>query len=305
MSRLRAFAFATWLLTGVLCDQEFINPPAFGRSLDYSRNPVYTEGSTVNIVWTAGELGKKCSLVLYQLNETDGQTVGDWEFLTRDAVDVTSYSWLVGTGKNLSESNLFFFSYYQEEKFVSNMNSHYFNLEAKDTKDQSSSSSSTSLSATSSATLSASSTASPSISTSISKPTTSSSVTSNPTSEPTSTSSSDSKSSTSLRSSDGFTMGALIGVGVGILVMIILCVGAGFFWLRRRKRRRNVVNVLPPSPKTDYRQNNGSYYGSNLNEAPPRSPAEMGQDWGSYAAHHDRQARQAREMSAEPVRYEM
>jgi hypothetical protein len=114
MFRLAAFfAPVVWLLTGVSCRMEFINPPPFGTKGDFSQNPIYVEDSTVNIAWTEGEKELGASLVLYQLNETDGQWFGEMEYLTRTkphiptlrsrviltiqiegAVRVTRYSWL-------------------------------------------------------------------------------------------------------------------------------------------------------------------------------------------------------------------
>ena len=83
MSRLVAFVFLGFLLTGASCIIQFINPPPFGPPRDFSSNPTYASGSTVDVVWTGVEEGKRVSIVLYQLNETDGQWFGDMEYLTR------------------------------------------------------------------------------------------------------------------------------------------------------------------------------------------------------------------------------
>lgn len=60
---------------------EFINPPPFGEVGDFSNNPIYTVGSTVNVAWTSGEPGKPTSLCLFQLNGT--QYLYPFEYLTR------------------------------------------------------------------------------------------------------------------------------------------------------------------------------------------------------------------------------
>ncbi|KAH8730316.1 hypothetical protein GQ44DRAFT_607070 [Phaeosphaeriaceae sp. PMI808] len=301
MFRLATFAVMAWLLTGVSCLMEFINPPPSGKMGDFSGNPIYAEGSTVNIAWTKGEENKGASLVLYQLNETDGRWFGDMEYLTQSAVGVMRYFWLVGTRKDLSVSNLFYLSMFQEGKSVSDSNSRYFNIKAKNAKEQSTSSSSISPSSTSSAMSSVSSTTSPSASASTSNKPTSFSPTSKPTSAP----NSDIQSNSLPQSSNSFPTGTKIGIGVGIPVALVLCLGAGLLLFRRRKKIDNIAMAAPPYPHNDYPHHNGSYYGSNLNEAPPKSPVEMGQHGEPYVACHGCQAKQAVSMNAEPVRYEM
>ncbi|KAH7355734.1 hypothetical protein BKA66DRAFT_429698 [Pyrenochaeta sp. MPI-SDFR-AT-0127] len=301
MFRLATFAFVAWLLTSVSCLMEFINPPPFEKTGDFSGNPTYAEGSTVNIAWTKGEENKGASLVLYQLNETDGQWFGDMEYLTQGAVGVTRYSWLVGTRKDLSVSNLFYLSMFQEGKSVSDSNSRYFNIEAKNSKEQSKLSSSIPPSSTSSATSSLSSTTSPSASASTSNMPPSFS----PTSEPTGAPNSDIQSSSSPQSSNNFPIEAKIGIGVGIPVLLVLCLAASLLLFRRRKKIDNIAMAAPPCSHNGYPYHNGNYYGSNLNEAPPKSPVEIGQHGESYVAYHDRQAKQAVSMNTGPVRYEM
>jgi hypothetical protein len=83
MSRLVILLLVSYLLTGASCLIEFINPPPSGQTGDFSSNPTYAVGSTVNVAWTNGEENKGVSIVLYQLNETNGQWFGDMEYLTR------------------------------------------------------------------------------------------------------------------------------------------------------------------------------------------------------------------------------
>lgn len=60
---------------------EFINPPPFGKFGDFTNNPIYTVGSTVNVAWTSGEPGVPTSLCLFQLNGTE--YLYPFEYLTR------------------------------------------------------------------------------------------------------------------------------------------------------------------------------------------------------------------------------
>lgn len=83
MSRLVALVLLSCLLTHVSCLISFINPPPFGTKGDFSENPTFAVGSTVNVAWQGGEDGVGVSIVLYQLNQTDGQWFGDMEYLTR------------------------------------------------------------------------------------------------------------------------------------------------------------------------------------------------------------------------------
>lgn len=189
------------------------------------------------------------------------------------------------------------------------MNSHYFNIEAKEAKEQSplQTSSSTSPSSTTSVASNVSSTPSPPITSSTSNQPPSSSSTSEPTSKPTSATNPENQSISSGQPSNNFPVGTVVGIGVGILVVLVICFGAGLVLFRRRKNKRKmkIFPVSSPYPQIDYRNNNGSYYGSNLNEAPPRSPVEMSHHRDSFVPHHDRRDRQAGSVEAEPVRYEM
>jgi hypothetical protein len=78
-------------------------------------------------------------------------------------------------------------------------------------------------------------------------------------------------------SSDSFPLGAKIGLGVGIPVALILGLVAGWLLFRRHKKR-DVVHELPVVQSEQYKYyQDGNYYGSNINEAPPKSPVEMSQ----------------------------
>lgn len=63
---------------------EFINPPPFAATTDFSLNTIYVEGSILNIEWTAGPAGNNTSLTLWQLNGT--QYLQPFEYLTRKSI---------------------------------------------------------------------------------------------------------------------------------------------------------------------------------------------------------------------------
>jgi hypothetical protein len=232
---------------------------------------------------------------------------------TENAVDIKRYSWLVGTRKNLTVSNLFYLSVFQEGKGPSDSNSHYFYIE--DTQVSEATSSSAAPSSTAASSTSASSTTSNASSAS---PTSSTTPTSNASSVPTSTPTSGTTNATNLpaqaASAEGFPTAAKIGIGVGIPVALIAGLIAGWLLFRRRKKNDHATPSYVPdinqieSPTSQYPvadqykyYNNGSYYGANMNEAPPKSPVEMDQTqrngWGGETA------KPATE--AVPVRYEM
>lgn len=59
----------------------FTNPPNMAKWNDFSDNPVYVEGSSVNIVWQA-PTNIATSVTCYQANLTDGYVIGDFEYIT-------------------------------------------------------------------------------------------------------------------------------------------------------------------------------------------------------------------------------
>ncbi|KAF1355937.1 hypothetical protein EJ07DRAFT_157928 [Lizonia empirigonia] len=305
MARLVAFVLLGCLLTGVSCLVQFINPPPFGQIGDFSGNPTYAAGSTVNIAWTNVEEGKGVSIVLYQLNETNGQWFGDMEYLTQGATGVTSYSWLVGTRKNLSTSNLFYLSIYQEGKAVSDSNSHYFNIENRDATVPSISSSSNSPSSTSSGASSAKSGASPTTNFLANASTSSQLPSLASTNAPISVSSSATQSSSSVTSSNNFPATAKIGIGIGIPAALAVGIGADFFLFRQHKKKSNIVISTTAVPHTEYQHHGGGYHNSNVNEAPMKSPVELSYYGDPYIAYHNHQAKRAVDKDDGIVHYEM
>jgi hypothetical protein len=81
--RLVLFVLHSSLITAVL-SVEFINPPPFVETTDFSLNTIYVEGSNLNIQWTAGPPENNTSLTLFQLNGT--QFLQPFEYLTRTLI---------------------------------------------------------------------------------------------------------------------------------------------------------------------------------------------------------------------------
>ncbi|CAE7026491.1 hypothetical protein P3342_005783 [Pyrenophora teres f. teres] len=301
MSRLVAWTLVAGLFTHVYGLMRFINPPPSGRIGDLSNSPTYNAGTIVNVGWTPGEEGGGVSLVLYQQNETDGVWFGDMEYLTQNAVNITNYSWLVGTRKNLTLSNLFYLSVFQEGKGPSDSNSHYFYIEDNRTKESDSSSSS----------LISSTLISQGVPTGIPTSTlTGSPASSTPTnaatiSVPTGSVTNAPSLSTQETPSDAFPLGAKIGLGVGIPVALILGLAAG--WLLFQHHKKNGVAPSYPADEIPTTQNvqyksygNAGYYGGNMNEVPAKSPVEMAHGFHTWKAEP-----QSKPTTPAIVRYEM
>ncbi|KAK3294557.1 uncharacterized protein B0H64DRAFT_190184 [Chaetomium fimeti] len=220
---MRPLRFLTAFLPCVLADMDFINPPPFGAVGDVSKNPTYVIGSVVEVAWTPGGEGKQTSLTLWQLNATTAEFFGSMQYVTRKVVDVSTFTWIVATTKDLSVSNMFFLSIFEEGKANADANSHYFNLTRNsDTRP-------TAAEASSSA----------SSETRIAPTSTSATVPAETTTDPAATSSAPSSESPS-----GLDSGAKIGIGVAIPCAAILGVVAGYLIFRRRKR----MNEPPAAP---------------------------------------------------------
>jgi hypothetical protein len=108
-------------------------------------------------------------------------------------------------------------------------------------------------------------------------------------------------------------LAAKIGIGAGIPAALAIGLGIGFLLFRRRKKKDATFKVTtldsgsPYSPDQNHKsyRTNGNFYGSNLNEAPPKSPVEMAPRRGEsyYAPQHNHVPRQSPEVVT--VRYEM
>lgn len=259
------------LLCSVLCI-DFINPPPFGREGDFSSNPIYPEGSTITIAWTSDKADKPVSLTLVQLNGTEWMMPMEYIFrrsafsprlrlrhsnrvliyYVESVVNKTDFTWLVGTTKNLTLSNMFYLSIFEEGATTSDSNSHYFNISSKD------------LSPTIS-----SITATPSIPFLSTAPVSTPTEASIPTSAPSNAQTSPPPSPPS----GGSSTGAKIGMGIGIPLALALGIGAGFLLFRHRRNRDNIKTRVPDSaPQMEYYKSN---YGGEAVEVPLRSPVEM------------------------------
>ncbi|KXX79651.1 Proline-rich receptor-like protein kinase PERK1 [Madurella mycetomatis] len=110
-----------------------LRPPSFTGRRDPSEHPVHVMGSTINLQWTQPE-GRRFSVVLYQLSDTQAAnfngefTPGSFEFITRDSVDLTSFTWVVATAQNLSYSSMFSIAVWQEGAQVTDSATNIFNI---------------------------------------------------------------------------------------------------------------------------------------------------------------------------------
>lgn len=59
------FAFAG-LLPPAMGAMEFINPPPYVTTSDYSRNPTYAEGESVEVAWSDGAEGEQAIVKLWR-----------------------------------------------------------------------------------------------------------------------------------------------------------------------------------------------------------------------------------------------
>ncbi len=64
------------LLTRVLGVMIFINPPPIGPLDDFSHNPIYPVGSTVEVQWTRGVPDQGVSLTFFQMNGRTPRILG-------------------------------------------------------------------------------------------------------------------------------------------------------------------------------------------------------------------------------------
>ncbi|KAL1861689.1 hypothetical protein Daus18300_008657 [Diaporthe australafricana] len=240
---------------------------------DFSDNVVYVKGASVNIVWQAPQ-NIATSVTLYQANLTDGNVIGDFEYITKSVVNATEFQWRVITDKDLALSNVFLLSIYIEGGTVVEASSHYFNISSKSVDSTTTTGSSILSSTTSSSTTSSS--------VSVDVPTSTESSLSTSTST-------DSTTTPSTASSNGVSKGAMIGMGVAIPCAIILGLAVGwFFFGRRRRRQQNGQNHAPggdssrdamtsPEHSSMYAASqpsqHGQFYGAVPRESSPR--AEM------------------------------
>ncbi|KXX73316.1 Very low-density lipoprotein receptor [Madurella mycetomatis] len=221
---------------------EFVNPPLPGDTGDFSENPVYEVGSSLEIVWTPAPEGVPVSVVMWQEDIGNEGLSSGHEDIVLNAVDLTRFSWIVGTRKNLEASPVFFFGIFERGQNSPSATCHYFNItrpEAGTTTEPSSTgtSTSTSISSTSAASTS----------------TTESSGTNNI--APTVGANAGENVEEDVEDAAGLSTGAAIGIGVAIPCALILGAIAGYLLVRRRKREADT-----PAPPI-YSDANGGQLG--------------------------------------------
>ncbi|KAB2101070.1 hypothetical protein AG0111_0g11177 [Alternaria gaisen] len=258
---------------------QFIVPPSNPRPLDFSNAQVYYLGDKLTIYWTEPPAGIASSILLWQANRTTGVLVGDKQYITQSVVNKTDVAWPITTDFNLTLSNLFQLTLYQEGEVDPVDFSQYLYLEDK------ADSASASISSASSSLLS-SSTASATISSFGAGGSTQTNV---PTTVPMPSSASPASS---------FPTSAKIGVGVGIPVALLLGLIIGFLLFRHHKKKR-VDRPKTPSHQVAEQYKYG-HYAPPLNEAPPGSLIEL--DPQHAAGVH---AHKPPNDGAPPARYEM
>ncbi|KAK3941772.1 hypothetical protein QBC46DRAFT_381942 [Diplogelasinospora grovesii] len=258
MRRLLFTLLLAGLAPSVHCVMTFISPPPFSGAVgDYSLNPIYVEGSTVDVTWTPGTPGKPTSISLWQLDD-NGNFFGDQEYITHNVINMTDFTWIVITTKNLTLSPVFFLSIFEEGNTTGDSNSHYFNITTGVTGQTSPTSSAVSSTSTSTSSMTSSTPAS--LTTSPSTSTTSPS-TSTPSPDP---------------SNGGLSVGAQVGLGVAIpLAVITGAVAAWLFFRRRRQHSAVGPNEMPATP--GMQQNYPSPgWGGGVAPVQQNGPAEMG-----------------------------
>ncbi|GAM83566.1 hypothetical protein ANO11243_015540 [Dothideomycetidae sp. 11243] len=216
----------TWSLTTrqAATNNYFISPPVPEANHAYQNNPVYVDGSKIELQWQTNY--ERITVIWYQNDNSSYQILDNLGKKTTGRFGEAALT----TGENV-----FFFQIYNAADASNSefFSSHYFNI--TEGNSATSPSSTSSASSTSGATT-ASSTASVSISAS---QTSSTSVSGTATSSPTSsTSALPFASPSASKSGGGLSEGAKVGLGVGlgIGVLALLAIGAILGLLLRRRR---------------------------------------------------------------------
>lgn len=254
----------------------FINPSPAGEDKDYSDDPVYIEGSTIIVSWSANtEAGLPVTLALFQqaLGNNDGDPSQE-VLVDASIADKTAYTWVVSTSKNLTVSNVFFFQLFLDQSIAPSATSHYFNITTND--------------AVASTTAATTTTASTSAATLFETSATTASTTA--TSSPAATTS----SSPAIKSS-GLSASAKVGIGVGIAVPVSLILGGilGWWCYKQRTRPTEPPCELPGYHAAETKSGNG------LNNAGSLSPFG-----GSQNTYESRQFPHAYQLDGERTQFQ-
>ncbi|MCJ1437691.1 hypothetical protein MMC27_007078 [Xylographa pallens] len=100
-------------------DGVFYNPFPPGTVSDFTENPTYQVGSTVQLRWSV--TWDRISLCLTQFGNRN------YEFLLPNVTNMNNYDWIVSTSQTISNGNVFSLSIYDPGTHDS-FSSHYFNL---------------------------------------------------------------------------------------------------------------------------------------------------------------------------------
>jgi len=257
----------------------FLNPPASpdGTGGELADNPVYDMGSLVVLQWAGIEKGVPISIILYQMVRPDmhHNFTQPMETIVQSVVDISVYRWIVATRKNLTFSNLFMMGLYREGNTNSESNTHYFNIVR----------------------------AAGEAETTVIKTITA----------PTSTAAGSTSPAGVGGGGNNFPTGAAVGAGVGGALAAVLAVSAGWWALRRWKRKKIMASVIAP-PTEDVISSSTyvthvDYTGGRLNPHYPTSrnpqvmplPQEQGIHKPQEMGHHDSRT----ELDTQPAQSEL
>ncbi|KAK4142236.1 uncharacterized protein C8A04DRAFT_30195 [Dichotomopilus funicola] len=137
ISTLGAFLLLMGSIPTAFGRMKFLSPPEFDGPRDVRQNTVWTVGSPLELRWTPGEEGKTLSVMLYQITpekaatfdgkfdytESDGA-----EYITRDQINATDFTWLVGTRRDLSVSPMFAIAIWQQGALITDSTINIFNI---------------------------------------------------------------------------------------------------------------------------------------------------------------------------------
>jgi hypothetical protein len=208
---------------------QFITPPRFGSNQDFTNNPSYVIGSTLEIQWDTGR--PEYAITLWQQSITEksasgGSNEGIIYSKARVTPEIGSYNWTVSPLTfDMNKSNVYFFAANNDTGSIGGaFLSHYFNITAGP-KDDGEDAASITSSATSTATstLSSASTTIPAV--------------------PASATASGQPGTSTATASLSRTDKIALGMGLGLAIPLLVLFFAIMFYLRRQRRRtRNQRN---------------------------------------------------------------
>ncbi|KAH6612803.1 hypothetical protein B0J18DRAFT_66774 [Chaetomium sp. MPI-SDFR-AT-0129] len=287
ISTLGAFLLLMGSIPTAFGRMKFLSPPEFDGPRDVRRNTVWTVGSPLELRWTPGEEGKTLSVMLYQITpekaatfdgkfdytESDGA-----EYITRDQINATDFTWLVGTRRDISVSPMFAIAIWQQGALITDSTTNIFNISDVRTPPPSSTqTSSTQTSSTQTSSTQKTTTTGTGSSTGVPRPAGApNGATADPVSSATETAGGvetgvwagaenggSGSSGSSSSSSSGLSTSEAIGVGVGATAGVVLLIGLGWFLGRRcaRSKHNNGAKLALSDPSVSNEQEIRSEYG--------------------------------------------